>query len=396
MRPRFVSAVLIAAFMILPTFGQETRHNLFPQIVVGAGWSCDFVVTNQGILPVNGLQLAFYSSNGNPLVVQSTDQGSNSTFSFNLPAGGSYILKVNAAQFGFGYADLVGPRWATVVATATIRYQVGDSVATQLGVPQQFPFEHYSFAGRVANNVNTGVAIANATLGATAPAAQDFAISLINKDGTIHRSTVIRLEPGQHTSRYLRDVPANNPLFSDVTDWEGVVVVSAQRPFGLLALRQESASLALGTVAINEGPILNTFLVNATATAETEINDQLTSAQAVTLPILISGSIANSADQDYYRFTANAGDVIVAMIETQTIDSELDSELWLLDSAGNEVTMNDQNGVYPQDDSAIRMVIPATGTYYLFVWDFREVLPSSTVGFGYRLHAKVVPANQLF
>jgi hypothetical protein len=174
------------------------------------------------------------------------------------------------------------------------------------------------------------------------------------------------------------------------------VVVSGQRQFGLLALRQESASLALGTVAINEGPILSAFVVNANPTAETENNDQLTSAQAVTLPIVISGSIANSADQDYYRFTANAGDVIVAMIETQTIDSDLDSELWLLDSAGNEVTMNDQNGVYPQDDSAIRMVIPATGTYYLFVWDFREVLPSSTVGFGYRLHARVVPANQLF
>ncbi len=396
MRPRFVTAVLIISVLIAPAFGQEVRHTLFPQVAVGAGFSCDFVITNQGFLPVNGLTLSFFAENGSPMVVASTDQGSNSSFNFNLPAGGSYILKLTrTGDTIVGYADLTAPSGSTVVGTLTVRWETGGQVATQLGVSQQFPFEHFSFAGKVGPNVNTGIAIVNATLAATAPAAQDILISLIDKNGAIVRSTVLRLETGQHVSKFLVD-PIGGGLFSGLTDFEGTVSVSGQNPFGLLALRQESASLALGTVAINEGPVLAPFLLSNTPTAEVENNDQRTSAQAVTLPVVISGAIANSADQDYYRFQGNAGDILVAMVETQTQNSDLDSELWLIDANGNAVTMNDQNGVYPQDDSAIKMVLPATGTYYLFVWDFRETLPSSTIGFGYRLHAKVVSPTSLF
>lgn len=395
MRFRLLSAVLVVAVLVVPAFGQEVRHTLFPQIAVGNGWSCDFLITNQAFLPVNGLQLAFYASNGTPLVVQGGNQGSNSSFSFNLPAGGTYVLKVTATSFAFGYADLSAPEWAEVVGTATIRWQETDRVVTQLGVPQQFPFEHYSFAAKVGGNVNTGVAIANATLGVTEPVAQDFVFSLVNPDGTIARSTILRLQAGEHMSRFLQDA-IGTPLFPGLTDFEGTVSVSAQNPFGLVALRQESASLALGTIAINEGPILSTFLLTNAPTAEVENNDQRTSAQSVTLPVVITGSIANSDDQDYYRFEGTAGDVLVAMVETQTLNSDLDSELWVLDSEGGTVTWNDQNGVYPQDDSAVKMVLPATGTYYLFVWDYRETLPASTVGFGYKLHAKAVKPDQLF
>ena len=70
-------------------------------------------------------------------------------------------------------------------------------------------------------------------------------------------------------------------------------------------------------------------------------------------------------------------------------DSFLDSELILQDAQGNMVSQNDQNGVYPQDDSCLRLVLPEDGVYYLKLWDFWGDYGGSRSF--YRLHVKLLP-----
>jgi hypothetical protein len=78
--------------------------------------------------------------------------------------------------------------------------------------------------------------------------------------------------------------------------------------------------------------------------------------------------ICPAGDVDYYAFSGNAGDSIVADIDAQVLGSLLDSYLYLYDTDGvTELTHNDDYDGY---DSHIEYVLPADGTYYLKVQEY--------------------------
>jgi hypothetical protein len=79
---------------------------------------------------------------------------------------------------------------------------------------------------------------------------------------------------------------------------------------------------------------------------------------------LTDAEICLQADVDYYAFTGNAGDQVVADIDAQVIGSALDSYLSLYDSNGIELANNDDHDGL---DSHIEYTLPADGTYYLLV-----------------------------
>ena len=97
-------------------------------------------------------------------------------------------------------------------------------------------------------------------------------------------------------------------------------------------------------------------------------------------------SIAGSGDGtfDYYSFSAIAG-------TTGTFDidnSNFDSELFLFDSAGNLVALNDDNANDPGSetnifDAFVSVVFPTTGTYVLAVGEFNsfpDAVPGTIAG----------------
>jgi hypothetical protein len=67
---------------------------------------------------------------------------------------------------------------------------------------------------------------------------------------------------------------------------------------------------------------------------EVEPNDSPTTAQHVTLPVSIHGSIARAGDVDYYRFEAKAGQEVGVQAVTSAIGSKLDPVLLLTDACG--------------------------------------------------------------
>ncbi|RPJ54840.1 MAG: hypothetical protein EHM23_28035 [Acidobacteria bacterium] len=377
-------AVLLLVLAVSTASGQDLRRTVFPQLGIGGGWSCDFFVNNQAFTAVSGVKISFFDDNGAALVVQANPGGSGSTFTFNLAAGETYVIRASGgATTVSGYAELTALKGSPIRATMVVRLAPGGQTSTQLGVSEQFIFSHYSFAAEVGPGVDTGIALVNPF--AILPL--DVVLSLINKDGTVQATKTFTLAAGQHFSQFLG---GNSGIFPGIS-FVGTVSLSAPDWFGLLALRLEGG--ALGSVSVNEGAVLAPFFVNQQATSEVEANDSTTAAQQLpALPAVVSGVISTKDDIDYFRFTGRTGDIVNVLVELPT-GSELDSEVFLLNSAGDTIAWNDQNGLggpfsaetdLPQYASFLTGIIPADGTYYLKLWDWVGEFGGST--FTYRLH----------
>lgn len=82
--------------------------------------------------------------------------------------------------------------------------------------------------------------------------------------------------------------------------------------------------------------------------------------------IRIPGEICPNGDYDYYRFLGHTGDRIVADIDAMVNGSLLDPYLYLLDTDGQTVLVENDDEVYAQRrDPLIGFTLPVDGIYYL-------------------------------
>lgn len=104
-----------------------------------------------------------------------------------------------------------------------------------------------------------------------------------------------------------------------------------------------------------------------------EPNDSLAHARSISLPFS-SASVGNyteiepaGADVDFYRFTASAGDLVIA----ETLTGAIDTMIVLADAGGNVIAFDDDSGA----GALSRFVapIPASGTYYLGVTTYPDM-----------------------
>jgi hypothetical protein len=380
-------AIFIAFLVIASGSAQQgiPRMTVFPQIVAGGPWSSDFFVTNQGLTTIQGVELALFKDSGDPMVVDTPDRGTASVFKFNLRPGETEVIratrgpKVADVQ---GFAELFCPPGTSVRATMIVRYAPGGQPASQLGFPEQFPFSHFSFPGEVSGQANTGMAIAIPTYGYADIPNQRVLVSVLDPDGTLIDTKEVPLSAGKHTAFFLGE------LFPTLGNFRGRVIVSGSDWLGVSALRMEGVTL--GAVSVDEGVALAPFFLNADAIGEAEPNDDPNSAQTITSPAVVSAVIGSKSDVDYYRFTGRQGDIVSTLVETISLDSssDLDSELSLLTAEGKEIAWNDQNGSggRSRNDSLVRMVLPADGTYYIRVSDCEG---NGGASYRYKLHVKV-------
>jgi hypothetical protein len=113
---------------------------------------------------------------------------------------------------------------------------------------------------------------------------------------------------------------------------------------------------------------------------EVEPNDSPMTAQKVTLPVSIHGSIAKAGDVDYYRFEAKAGQEVGAQALTAAVGSKLEPVLLLTDATG-QVVAESTNGL-------LGYTCPRAGTYALGIRD-REYRGGADMP--YRLHVGDLP-----
>ncbi len=118
---------------------------------------------------------------------------------------------------------------------------------------------------------------------------------------------------------------------------------------------------------------------------EKEPNDDMKTAQRITLPTVINGRADKQTDVDHYVFTAKKGLRILINCWAWRIDSQLDATLRVYDATGKELAYN---GDYYGKDPFIDFTAPADGDYTIAVWDF--VYGGGSDSF-YRLHVASLP-----
>ena len=74
---------------------------------------------------------------------------------------------------------------------------------------------------------------------------------------------------------------------------------------------------------------------------EKEPNDQPSSAQRLTLPVIVNGRIDKPDDWDVFCFEGRGGSEIVAEVYARRLNSPLDSVLKLTDADGQQLAFND-------------------------------------------------------
>jgi hypothetical protein len=118
----------------------------------------------------------------------------------------------------------------------------------------------------------------------------------------------------------------------------------------------------------NGGPWTDSFdvPVDCSCNDPGEPNDEPVQAVLISYGTVLTGrDICPAEDEDYYSFSGEAGDTIIADIDAQALGSYLDSYMFLYDTDGEtEVTHNDD---FDGLDSRITYTLPAAGTYYLMV-----------------------------
>ncbi len=116
---------------------------------------------------------------------------------------------------------------------------------------------------------------------------------------------------------------------------------------------------------------LHAFYAGVVCNDPYEPNDTPAGATPITHGVTLTGTdICPAGDVDYYAFTGQAGEAIVADIDAQAIGSALDADLYLYDTDGTtELAHNDDHDGL---DSYIATVLPADGTYCLQVRDFNH------------------------
>ena len=148
---------------------------------------------------------------------------------------------------------------------------------------------------------------------------------------------------------------------------------------------------ALGTYPFAAGKLSNRVPVgvdNLPEIFEVEPNNTTSTAQTVTLPVIINGRVDKPGDWDLFKFEGRAGERIVAEVYARRLDSPLDSILTLTGATGSQLAVNDDHedkasGLNTHHaDSYLSFTLPAAGTYFIHIGDTQHC---GGEAFGYRL-----------
>ena len=143
-------------------------------------------------------------------------------------------------------------------------------------------------------------------------------------------------ELGEHTTGRYAPSPRRKPGEQQVTypqEWRSQVEIAADAPLGVKLWRLSCARGGTGARPFVVGD-LPEFI-------ETEPNSLPDEAQRVEMPITLNGQIAGESDLDYYRFDAQAGDVVRVDVAAARLGSALDPIIEVLGPDGRRVTADD-------------------------------------------------------
>lgn len=144
-----------------------------------------------------------------------------------------------------------------------------------------------------------------------------------------------------------------------------LVEIKKDAPIGLYPVRVLTDDGLSNVLLFSVGEFAEVEETEASEPKQT--NAELKSAQALTAPVTVNGTLPE-ADVDLYGFDAKAGQRLVFEVEANVMASAIDPAIELLDAAGKTIAKNDDapgNGI----DSRLDHTFRAAGRYYVRVHD---------------------------
>jgi hypothetical protein len=126
--------------------------------------------------------------------------------------------------------------------------------------------------------------------------------------------------------------PKREPTITPITyprEWASELTVDEEAPLGLAYWHVNCAQGGTGTRPFLIGD-LPEFI-------ETESNSTFAKAEKIKLPVTLNGQIHGERDVDYFRFTAEAAQIVSCEVIAGRIGSRLDPVIELLDARGKKV-----------------------------------------------------------
>lgn len=190
----------------------------------GGGYNSELILVNSApTVSTGSLQFSFNVS---------TDHGANSTFDFNIPAGGVWRIRTTGPSAGkvtSGYASLALSGASTMPdAVSILRLSSDGDLISETAVPAQSQMTRSLMFASVGANTRSGLALAN-------PLSQDVQITLtpFGKNGEIVAAAkTMTLSALSQTSAFLDQLIGGLP-----SDFEGFVVLDAAAPVYAISIR---------------------------------------------------------------------------------------------------------------------------------------------------------------
>lgn len=169
----------------------------------------------------------------------------------------------------------------------------------------------------------------------------------VKAPGLLTKRVVAKSEPS----------PRRKPTIIPITiprEWASNITIDKNAPPGVVYWR---LSCAQG------GTELRPFVIGELPEfIENESNSTPTSAESVNLPVTVNGRIFGERDNDYFKFTAEAGDTIVCEMLAHRLKSRLDPIVQILDIDGRPVAVE---RIYVKNDPVLAFKAESSGEYLL-------------------------------
>jgi hypothetical protein len=237
MRSTILSGALSLLFFVAT--GAYAQNIYLPQVVNGdfgnVRYRTTFIIFNNSDVPANSL-LTLTDDLANPMTVTLGGFGTASQFSIDLAPGGTGFLQTDGLGPGsVGAATLASTAPVGFSAFYTV-YDNSGKFLTQSGVEPSSLMTDFVLPVDCLGPYLTGLALFNP--GASAI----IKLTLQNPDGSQAMYAEIPLDAGGHTAFFVSGL---SPLFPNLSNFRGTLLVQSTSPISALALRQYNDSSIL-------------------------------------------------------------------------------------------------------------------------------------------------------
>jgi hypothetical protein len=154
-----------------------------------------------------------------------------------------------------------------------------------------------------------------------------------------------------------------------------------------LELPKDTKPGAVKLVAVNSGGESNAYTLlvrdELPVVAEKEENGGFDTAQTVSVPCAIEGTIKSERDVDVFKFNGKKGDKLTIEVQAARFGSPVDGFLTVYDSERKIIASADD--VNDSADPVVTVKLPRDGTYFVTLIDAHDL---GGANFGYRLVVK--------